>query len=746
MKQNEDQTQYLAKSNGETICEHTSQVLSDFAYLYKLYKNKFNENEKEIIEFLAKYHDVGKINSRFQNKIRLAMGEGTVNYDKLDKLYEKYNVEEIPHGLISALAMNYDEMVKLFGERTTKIMLSVIACHHKRKALDKNSEYLNKLIINEICQAEINDAKIEKLAKDIKFDQYNIYELLASPSKQLNNIDNEDDYINFAKFKGALNKVDYSASGKMQCEIESDDASKKVSDFFKSKGFKKNDCQQFLEANQDKNVIVIASTGIGKTEASLLWGKDSKMFYTLPLKVAINSIYERIKHNYYDPEKVVFLHSDTLISMIESESGGEVETSFEKFSLIKSLAYPLTICTVDQLFTFVKKSMGTEILPFTLSYSKLVIDEIQAYSKDILAYLIYGISVINKMGGQFLIMTATLPPFIPALLKEEGVDFVMPNTPFYKLDSKNNQIKRHYISYIKDEIDKEKIVELAKNKKVLIVVNTVFKAQQLYSEIFSLTQNVELLHSRFMQKDRKAKEEQILSFSKSDKCGIWISTQIVEASLDIDFDVLVTEMCSADSLLQRLGRCFRNRIYSENRPNCFIYDTENGKKSIYDKEIYERSVAMLLSYDNKIFTESDKVDYVNLVYNEKDLEKTYVKDIKDKIETLKNYTLDYIEKSQAEKEFRNIRSLSLLTSSSYNYLKDAGVINALLYGNRLEKIEARAILQSHSINVAEDTVRYSKKTNIKINPTEIKGYFITDNQYSFQVGLKSDVDTELSFI
>ncbi len=527
----ESKNKYLAKSDGETIFEHTAKLLSDFACLLKLYGDRFDKEEIEIINFLATYHDVGKMNSRFQNKIMCAMGkDGTIGAE-INALYSKYGVEEIPHGIISAVTVDYNDIKERFGERVAKIMLSVIASHHKRKALDVNGEYVNKKVINEICEAEI-----ASFGGDVKFNKFNLHRLLASPNEQSNKIDNEEDYLYFAKYKGALNKVDYSASGKMQCEIPSDNALAKVDKFFAENGYKKNDCQQFLQTNHDKNAIIIASTGIGKTEASLLWGRDSKIFYTLPLKVAINSIYERIRTQYYESEKVAFLHSDTLTSLIESESENSVDTSFRKYNLIKSFAYPLTVCTVDQLFTFVMKSLGTEILPFTLSYSKLIIDEIQAYSKDILAYLIYGISVVSKMGGKFLIMTATLPPFIPMLLKEEGVDFVLPERPFYKLDSNGNQISRHYIRYEKCDIDIDRAIEFSLNKKVLIVVNTVFSAQELYDKISQKTANVELLHSRFMQKDRKQKESQILSFAKGHENGVWISTQIVEASLDIDFN------------------------------------------------------------------------------------------------------------------------------------------------------------------------------------------------------------------
>src|SRR5690625_940931 len=60
-------------------------------------------------------------------------------------------------------------------------------------------------------------------------------------------------------------------------------------------------------------------------------------------------------------------------------------------------------------------------------------------------------------------------------------------------------------------------------------------------------------------------------FEESDQYGIWVTTQLVEASIDIDFDVLFTELSMIDSLLQRFGRCYRKRKLDHDMPNIYIY-------------------------------------------------------------------------------------------------------------------------------------------------------------------------------
>ena len=90
-----------------------------------------------------------------------------------------------------------------------------------------------------------------------------------------------------------------------------------------------------------------------------------------------------------------------------------------------------------------------------------------------------------------------------------------------------------------------------------------------------------------------------MDFAESEEAGIWITTQIVEASLDIDFDVLHTEMCTADSLLQRMGRCNRKGRYFPEEANVIIYDNRNGvgKNGIYDSVMYDRSLKLLAQYE-----------------------------------------------------------------------------------------------------------------------------------------------------
>ena len=195
----------------------------------------------------------------------------------------------------------------------------------------------------------------------------------------------------------------------------------------KEKNASWNDLQKYMMENRGENVIAVAQTGMGKTEAGLLWIGNNKGFFTLPLKTAINAIYDRVRRDIVKEkveERVGLLHSDAFSEYIKREENEEEKLELEEIGLsqyherTRQLTMPLTICTIDQLFDFVYRYKGFEPKLATLAYSKIIIDEVQMYSPDLIAYLVSGLSHITKLGGKFAILTATFPPFVGELLRK----------------------------------------------------------------------------------------------------------------------------------------------------------------------------------------------------------------------------------------------------------------------------------------------------------------------------------------
>lgn len=666
--------EFLAKSYPrQTIQEHTLEVLNSYKNLRNLYPDILSTQEWLMLEKAIIFHDLGKLDENFQNKVNSSSNVSNENM-------ENY----IYHNFLSGALVDIDELINNFGEKNADTILRAILFHHDRTEPENINDILKKYIAKYVFPN----------AKKYKFEGYHCPDIFEE-NNVLDFLKLDISHVtpSYIKIKGLLNKTDYAASAGVEIEQSLYWSGKNVSQmtqsFFDTKNRKLRKLQKYMFENQNDNLIVCAATGSGKTEAALLWIGDCKSFYTLPLKISINAIYQRIQNSAnigYQP--ALILHSDALSYYI-NQNGNKTDINedlnpAEKYSLAKKLSAPLTVCTIDQILKFAYKYNGSELSLATLSYSKLVIDEIQTYSPELLGTIIYSLKMITRLGGKFSIITATFPKMLRKLFKKENI-ICKYSPPFY-----GDVHNRHRIAFCNGkEFDFEKIIEDNKAKKVLIIVNTVTRAQILYDMLSEKSGNCRLLHSMYIKKDRDMLEKEILEFApnsdnKNKQCGIWISTQIVEASLDIDFDVLYTEMCTIDSLLQRMGRVFRSRNYMGEEANVYILNNRNGVKNDFiDEEIYDWSVEaiehQLNGNKSVLLLESEdcdnKTEMIDYVYDESHCESAYYQRIHKQINALDNLSWYKLDKKEADKIFRNIDSITLCPHKVYQELEDNGKIN-----------------------------------------------------------------------
>ncbi|MCR1900183.1 CRISPR-associated helicase Cas3' [Irregularibacter muris] len=724
---------YLAKSNPqETIQEHTDNLIKNYDIIQSLYPNL--EINWDMLYLACLYHDLGKMNKKFQAKIETG----------------KTIQDEIPHGILSLAFINPQELKKQgLTREEIKILAHSIAYHH-----DRDLSYDNKHLEEEIrlIEQEVNNFSYEKLTKiEVKklrakyFSKDRIYEQ-----------DNEELFYQYIKIKGLLNRIDYAASGYIDVEVKNDfliESLRKLMESWQQQHSNAdwNELQKYMLANKDNNVIAIAETGMGKTEAGLLWIGDNKGFFTLPLKTAINAMYDRVAINIVNEgysDKVGLLHSDTYSEYLGR--GMEDNDLDEYFNKTKQLSLPITICTLDQIFDFVYRYRGFESKLATLAYSKIVIDEVQMYSADLLAYLIIGLSYITKIGGKFAILTATLPNIVEDLLKEEGVQFI-PSKTF----TNNNRI-RHSVKVNKKQLDITNIIKLYNKNKVLVICNTVKEAQRIYKELDKEyeVENLHLFHSNFIKKDRKEKENKILEIGdkNSKDYGIWITTQVVEASLDIDFDILITELSDLNGLFQRMGRCYRGRSFKEQGYNCYVFD--GGEKDcsgvgyVIDKDIFNLSKEALRNINGPL-GEEDKMNLVSSLYTTENLKNTeYYKYIKENIKYVKSIEDYEKDKNEIKKIFRNIHTQTVIPKEIYNENHEEIEKNIQIlvknYDKSLSSEERKKLKMKKSIariNLLEFTlnVPYYQINGNAINQVIINKYEsipILDCYYSKETGIE----------
>ena len=687
----------------KTLKEHHKDIVTCAEMFFLEYGEYFTEKEKKLVVEACRIHDLGKVNLVFQAML-------------CPKLAEKFHIDvrktqQIPHGFLSAVTISldeFDDLSELFSDKDFGPFITAVYYHHDREdhynspAIRKYAEKYYMKQIEEYLNRKIRKLNCSNL-DDLLF-RNNVYTGKYIPDSNA--------WKEYLLIKGLLNKFDYTVSAGYEnaesaIDLHEKKLVKNIEKFLNGKELRP--AQKFMKMNRDKNLIVIAPTGSGKTEASLLWMNGEKSFYTLPLKVSSNAIYLRIKEN-YEYKDVALLHSDAMAVYLREYNGNE--DIGEKYERSKMLSQPLTVCTIDQLFRFVYRALGTEIFAATLKYSKLVLDEIQAYEPRVIATIIYGLKMIQEMGGKFAIITATFPPVLKYFMEQyglvEGKQYI-----FKDFTGKEYQVEkypRHKVEIRHSEMNLDEIRLRGKNRKVLVICNTVSKAQKLYKKLEG--ENVWLLHSKYIRRDRAFLERKIMGFSESGESGIWITTQIVEASLDIDFDILYTEMCTADSLLQRMGRCNRKGRYCPNEANIVVFDNRNGvsegkRRSVYEDKLYDRSLELLSKYEHILFSEDKKTAYMNEVYSVDGVKETiYFENIQKDLKLFSE--IHPTEYSADEAEVRDIRSVTIVPENVY-------VENQNLFEYGVEFLkkpnmsrEARSLIKSKLENLTLSLNLYQK--------------------------------------
>lgn len=745
---------YLAKSNPkETIQKHTENLLKQYEKIKEIYPY-INYINWETLRISCIYHDLGKMNVKFQNKIITNINKQ--NEEDIELVKDKFeNIKEIPHGYLSCAYLPEDYLVENFTKNQRRIIYESIYYHHNREKLDGKREEELELIIEEELTKEnekfVFDKLINKNRKDLNIDfmEYLQERILIDYKYKRNKVEKEDAY-KFIVNKGLLNKIDFAASSDVSVEIESGKLKELTEESIKP--YNLNKLQEYMKKNSDENLIIKASTGIGKTEGALIWIGNNKGFFTLPLKVSINAIYDRITEKIkYDKNKTALLHSDTASEYLKRSEEEIVDKKY--LDQTKQLSYPITICTLDQLINFVFKVEGFELKLATLSYSKVVIDEIQMYSPEMIGYLILALKEIVEIGGKFAIVTATFPPIFEYFMNFACIDkslYKVPDKPFFK-ELNNIKMIRHKMKVFNENINSNIILRSYKNQKILVIVNTIKEAQKLYEELNKcLNGQVFMFHSRYTKEDRAKKEEKIFDDGKleNDFKGIWITTQVVEASLDIDFDLLFTELSDASGLFQRMGRVYRNRVLENDKVNInvFVGDDKNPSgisenNSIIDIDIFKKSKEEIINYDNKVLDEEEKMKIVEKVYSVDNLENSrYFNKIKDTINTFKDVIPYDLKKN--ENKLRDILTENIIPQEVYENNKEE--IDELIESLKIEKSFSKRIsikdkIMAKTVSIPSNQFENAKAKGAIINEIEISKFeriYVFPCKYSFEKGVE----------
>lgn len=717
-----------AKDDGTTIREHTDKLLENLQKLRDYYRKEIEElipkglptelRERfwEILELACEYHDYGKIHCKFQEKL----GNKSVKPIK--------GLPEVRHNLLSLVFVNVeDELIR-------KIVRLLVLHHHPVEVEEVSIESVEK-VLKEEFKFEKNPIRFMLRKKEEDYLRDDVAKMFKIP------VDGLIPY--YRLLKGLLLRIDHASSSKHAQEVEDKppgDTLSFVDEFFKQKGSSPNEMQTFVRENRDKNLVIIAPTGAGKTETGFIY-LQRKGFFMLPYRVSANGVYMRAEGMFRDYAGL--LHSSALSYVLEREENREdiknnqEGTAFLNYFLSRNFAKPIIVSTPDQLMHFVFRYKGFEKYYATALYSRLVIDELQSYDPITLAFIVQGLEVLAQNGGKFLVMTATFPEFLRERFERMGVEFRVFNT---------QKEPYHHVQVIDDSIDNyvERMIELSQKAKVLVVVNTVRKAIELKEKFEKAgLQNVKLLHSRFILKDRKEKEIEIMEFFNSQEKGFWITTQLAEVSLDLDADYLFTELSTADSLIQRMGRCNRKGQKSTDEPNVFVFTRDcSGVGPVYYKHLHESTLKNLI---DGLWDWDFKWELVEKVYSESALYGTkywerfkkaesYIKSLWEGADSLIR------SKSEAQDLFRDINAVQVIP----NQFKEE--VESLLQEWERAKGDfvRRAKLLSNILEYSFSLPAWSIKELEKQKVHDRLGIYYIEGDYSEGTGfvLKPTADTE----
>lgn len=417
-----------------------------------------------------------------------------------------------------------------------------------------------------------------------------------------------------------------------------------------------------LQQNLNQNLFYIeAPTGAGKTNLSLMSVVEilkndtsiNKVFYVFPFTTLITQTYTSIKKTLeLNDAQIVQLHSKAKYN--EKNSDGIYGDQKTNFLDNQFMNYPITLLSHVKFFDILTGiSKDDNYIFHRLANSIVIIDEIQTYSPDFWSRIVYLLDMYAKnFNIKFIVMSATLPKIgkiidsqFTFLVSNKQDYFQNPN--FAKrvvIDTNVKEINKPEEIYqkLKEESIIYQNLETTKLKKVKTIIEFITKkgADEFYKfakDENSIFDEIFILSGTILEPRRK----EIIDFIKNvhDKNILLVTTQVVEAGVDIDMDIGFKEKSLVDSDEQLAGRINRNSskegnklfLFSISKGNDkFVYKTDKRKgiSAIYQEDGKDKNVLETKDFDKFYSQILDRIIDNN--------EKTYMENLNTYINHLKN--------------------------------------------------------------------------------------------------------------
>lgn len=583
---------------------------------------------------LAALHDIGKISPGFQRKCEAWLNENCLIEIARNGCWDT-NMES-DHGKVSHSAIQSFLQELGIPRKSGKFLSAILGAHHGHLNRPEDRGYLPNKALEE-SQSEIEWAKERRdeayrvwryfqadYTRINLTDQSPAIWWLAGLTTIADWIASDERYfpysfINPDECSLALAQKTLRTIGFQQPEVK---PNLSFADLFP---FPANDMQiKAMDTITEPGVYVIeAPMGLGKTEAALavayqlmVSGKANGIYFALPTQATSNRIHLRMNEFLQRIASGIgasrLIHGNSWLMDIEiplmpsrTDSGKETirdaSAGRDWFTSAKrALIASFGVGTIDQALLGVVAAKHFFVRHFALAGKVVILDEVHTYDLYTGTLIDKLISTLEGLGCTVIVLSATLSgKRREEIIQSAGSTITNAAEHPYPLISgrRENQViepvkvtppesRMVEVEFVKADAAVNKALQIARDGgTVLWICNTVDTAQNQFRELEAKAEDafpLGLLHSRFPFWRREELEDEWMSrLDKSGKtrCGsILVSTQIVEQSVDLDADLMITELAPTDMLLQRLGRLWRHK--RTNRPTskarlCIIEESHN---------------------------------------------------------------------------------------------------------------------------------------------------------------------------
>jgi len=320
------------------------------------------------------------------------------------------------------------------------------------------------------------------------------------------------------------------------------------------------------------NILLEMPTGFGKTYVGTNYAfktNRKRVIYTLPITTIIEDVHDRLSKHL--GKRNVEWYTSQLLPIRIAEDDHYDQRFYEDAKYFNA---PCVITTLDQVLMAWLNLDRYPLKENPMYNSCIVLDEPQLYSPFML--FLFGKLFPEYMDKtNLIVMSATIPDFLRDALKGKIIE------PFHKdvaeIFSKYNRTSLFLDTLVTPIVHNDSLSKQAESlirqacqdkKKIAIVVNTVLRAQKIYDLVSKIKAKKFLFHARFALKDKRKKLMQLKKLLKKPGPLIVVSTQMIEAGVDVSFDIMLRELAPFDSIVQSAGRV--NRYGASSEP-CQIY-------------------------------------------------------------------------------------------------------------------------------------------------------------------------------